>query len=80
MSADLLTLPIIARRLRVPAKWLAQEADAGRIPCLRAGRRLLFNEDVVRGQLLERATELCGKPDGFADDGGSHSEHGHRGQ
>jgi hypothetical protein len=44
-----------ADRLGVPAAWLRQEAQAGRVPCLRAGRRLLFNVTLVEHALLERA-------------------------
>jgi hypothetical protein len=53
--SELLSLPLAARRLRVPAGWLRSEALAGRVPVLRAGRRLLFNVDAVRAALLERA-------------------------
>lgn len=70
MSTDLLTLPIMARRLRVPAKWLAREADAGRVPCLRAGNRLLFNEDAVMNRLVERAAETCDTVGQVEADGG----------
>jgi len=52
---ELLSLPHAARRLRVPAQWLRDEALAGRVPVLRIGRRLLFNVDAVRAALLERA-------------------------
>ena len=44
-----------ANRLGVPAAWLRNEADAGRVPCLRAGRRVLFNPDTIEAVLLERA-------------------------
>jgi hypothetical protein len=35
--------------------WLRQEALAGRIPCLRVGRKLLFNAEAVKAALYERA-------------------------
>ena len=41
--------------LGVPAAWLRSEAEAGRVPYLRAGRRLLFNLAEVERSLLERA-------------------------
>lgn len=44
-----------AHILGVPMSWLRNEADAGRVPCLRAGRRLLFNLAAVKAALLERA-------------------------
>jgi len=52
----LVALPEMARRLRVPAAWLRAEADADRIPHLRAGRQLLFNVAVVELVLAKRAS------------------------
>jgi len=51
----------VARRLGVPAEWLRAEANAGRIPCLRAGRVLLFNVSAVEATLAERARRLSEK-------------------
>ena len=48
----------LARRLRLPAAWLEAEAKAGRIPCLRAGRRTLYNPEAVERVLLERAASM----------------------
>lgn len=45
----------LAARLRLPARWLKSEAIAGRIPCLRVGRRFLFNVDAVEQALAARA-------------------------
>jgi hypothetical protein len=50
-----LSLNRAALRLGVPEAWLKTEAKAGRIPCLRAGRRLLFSLSAVEAALLERA-------------------------
>ncbi|MFO0840681.1 MAG: DNA-binding protein [Phycisphaerae bacterium] len=50
-----LSLRRTAARLGVPASWLRAEALAGRVPHLRAGRRLLFNPTAVEGILLDRA-------------------------
>ena len=50
-------LRIAARELDVPATWLRREADAGAIPCLRAGNVLLFDLTHVRQLLLERARQ-----------------------
>lgn len=44
-----------AQSLGVPAAWLKSEAKAGRVPHLRAGRRLLFNPVLVERVLLERS-------------------------
>jgi excisionase family DNA binding protein len=43
-----------ADRLGVPVAWLRREAQAGRIPHLKAGRRILFNPELVERVLLER--------------------------
>jgi hypothetical protein len=48
----------LARELKVPVKWLRSEADAGRLPHVKAGKRYLFNSDAVRAVLLERAAKL----------------------
>lgn len=45
----------LAQRLGLPAAWLKTEAEQGRIPSLRAGRRLMFNPEAVEQALLERA-------------------------
>ena len=59
MSEDpiqkLLTLPLMARRLRVTARWLRAEAEAGRVPTLQADRTMLFNPEAVERCLLDRA-------------------------
>jgi hypothetical protein len=52
---ELLTLSRMARRLRVTQSWLRDEADAGRVPCLRAGCRYLFAAEAVEAILAERA-------------------------
>ena len=58
MNAErLVSLTNLARLLGVPAKWLREEATAGRIPHLKAGTRLLFNAAVVKRTLLKRATD-----------------------
>lgn len=55
--SELLTLSRIARRVGVSQQWLRAEADAGRIPCLRAGRRYLFDLDATKEALARRAAE-----------------------
>jgi hypothetical protein len=63
-SPKLLTDSTMARRLRVTVRWLRAEADAGRIPCLKAEGRYLFAPDAVEHALLERAaTERQGATD-----------------
>ena len=53
--SDLLTLHRLAARLRLPREWLRDEALAGRLPCLRVGRKLLFSLPAVERVLVERA-------------------------
>jgi len=45
-----------ATRTGVPAAWLRSEADAGRIPHIKAGKRILCNVSAVERALMERAT------------------------
>lgn len=45
----------VGKWLRVPASWIAAEADAGRIPCLQAGTVQLFDLESVEAALLLRA-------------------------
>jgi hypothetical protein len=60
--ATLLPLRATARILSIPANWLRAEADAGRLPCLRAGSSYLFDIDLVERLLLERARQGEGPP------------------
>ena len=45
----------LAVALGLPRDWLRAEALAGRMPCLKAGKRLLFNREAVERTLLKRA-------------------------
>jgi excisionase family DNA binding protein len=45
----------LARRLGVTQRWLRDEADAGRVPHLRAGSRYLFSPTAVEEVLADRA-------------------------
>jgi hypothetical protein len=56
-----LYLGAMARQLRVPATWLRAEAEAGRIPHLRAGHVLLFDPEVVERVVFERLRQADGK-------------------
>lgn len=51
-----------AHRLGVPTAWLKREADAGRLPCLRVGRRRMFAPDAVRAELDRRARDESQHP------------------
>jgi hypothetical protein len=50
----------LAARLRLPSEWLKAEADAGRIPCLRVGRRTLFNPEAVERAIADLAAGPAG--------------------
>jgi DNA-binding transcriptional MerR regulator len=45
----------MARKLGVNVRWLRAEAEAGRIPALRAEKVFLFDPDTVIALLAERA-------------------------
>jgi len=53
---NLLPLGAMARRVHVPSKWLRREAEAGRIPHLKADQQLLFNPEIVEPLLVDRAS------------------------
>lgn len=53
----------LAARLRVDASWLVEEAIAGRIPGLSAGKVWLFDPEVVETCLLDRARRSDGATD-----------------
>ena len=56
----LYTLRMLAERFKrygLSVAWLKSEAEAGRIPCLKAGRRLLFDADAVETALIQRAAQ-----------------------
>ena len=44
-----------ARCLRVPARWLRDEVESGRLPGLQAGRTILVHVPTVAQRLVERA-------------------------
>lgn len=52
-TQQLFSIHGLSLALQLPRIWLANEADAGRIPCLRIGRRRLFNLEAVRRVLAE---------------------------
>jgi excisionase family DNA binding protein len=56
-SKPLVTLPELSRLLGVPAVWLRQEAEAGRLPSVKAGRQFLFSTAAVEQVLIGRASE-----------------------
>lgn len=63
--APLVTALALSRRLGISAVWLRNEARAGRIPSLLAGRRRLVNLTAVEASLAHRAALSTG---GSADE------------
>lgn len=72
-TEKLLPLSVVARLVRVPAAWLQGEVDAGRLPSLRAGRRILLDPEAVEAELLRRARGLP-SPAPVAGNEGPHHE------
>jgi excisionase family DNA binding protein len=56
-TSELLSLPALAEALKLPESWIKAEADAGRIPHLKIGKRYRFNRDAVFGALAKRAAQ-----------------------
>ena len=54
---QLIPLNAMARRLRVTVSWLRGEAEAGRIPHIKADRAILVCPEAVEESLLKRARE-----------------------
>jgi excisionase family DNA binding protein len=54
MDSKLLTVHELAEQTGLPAAWLRREADAGRLPCIRAGRLRVFDLKAVMKALAER--------------------------
>ena len=54
-NTSLLTVRPVAKHFGVTVAWLKAEADAGRVPYLRAGKRYLFNLPAVEAVLFKRA-------------------------
>ena len=58
MQHRIFTLRDLANRFKrfgLSVAWLKAEAEAGRIPSFKAGRKLLFDPEAVESALLQRA-------------------------
>lgn len=53
----LLSLPALAETLKLPERWIKAEAEAGRIPHLKIGKRYRFNREAVVAVLAQRAAQ-----------------------
>ena len=56
MNTQFVRLEKLARTTNLPARWLRQEAEAGRLPHIQVGRGRMFNLDLVLKVLAERST------------------------
>lgn len=54
-NATYIQIHDLSRRTGLPVAWLRREAEAGYIPSLRVGRRLMFDREAVERALAERA-------------------------
>lgn len=57
--SELFCLSRMSRRLGVTRQWLREQADAGKVPCLKAGKRYLFNPVAVQETLAAKATKVA---------------------
>lgn len=55
LKAALVSLPDMAERLGVPPRWLKEQAEAGRVPCLRVRRELMFHDATTEAAVLAMA-------------------------
>lgn len=58
-----LSVSQLARQLGLPVSWLRDQAREGHLPCLRVGRRLMFDVRAVQAVLEARAQEQPVKED-----------------
>lgn len=54
-EAELVNVWRLARELGLPTTWLRDQARMGRIPCLKAGRKMRFSPSAVRAALAKQA-------------------------
>ena len=57
MDTKYIRLKELARATRLPIAWLRREAEAGRLPCIRAGRPRMFDLAAVLKALADRQQE-----------------------
>ena len=62
--SELLSLSRMAMRAGITQRWLREQADAGNVPCLKAGHRYLFSPSVVMEVLAAQASRVSGKEGG----------------
>jgi hypothetical protein len=55
METRFISLGELARATQIPTAWLKRESDAGRLPCIRAGKMLRFDLAAVVRYLTDRS-------------------------
>lgn len=55
--SELMQLRRMAREIGVNYQWLRQTAEAGKVPCLKVGRRYLFNRQATIQAVAKLAAE-----------------------
>ena len=68
-EAALISLPEMADRLGVPPLWLKEQAEAGRVPHLKVGRKLMFHHDSAEAAVLAMAGDPLSRL--MSDQGGA---------
>jgi hypothetical protein len=66
--SEILSLSRMSRRAGVTQHWLRHEAEAGRVPCLRVGKRLLFSPPAVLEALAVLASRKTHDRNGVEHD------------
>ena len=69
-TSSFLPVAPAARMLGVPVAWLRREVEAGRVPHLRVGPRILLDEGQVLAELRRRAAESLDDQTAAVKDGG----------
>ncbi|PHQ81816.1 MAG: hypothetical protein COB69_03640 [Phycisphaera sp.] len=59
-QTDFVPVYVAAHRLGVPLAWLRREAQAGRVPAVRAGRRWFVHLERTRAKLTQHADAAKG--------------------
>ena len=61
MDTKYLRLEELSKVIRLPAAWIRREADAGHLPCIRAGRRRVFDLAAVLKALANRQNKAVSR-------------------
>jgi glutathione S-transferase len=54
-NENLIHVRVAARKYGLPAKWLKEQAKAGKVPALIAENQVLFDADILSKWLSQRA-------------------------